>query len=321
MNFLKWSLPARDWIARHWFELLVLVAGFVVMHLVLVFDAPAFFSRAIGAGAGWDFTKSGPFGDFIGGYIGTFFALVSVVFLLATLRSQRTAAHLQSFENRYFELIKLHRDNVAEFELQGTFGRRAFVLILREYRALLDIARQVANRCDQTLTSRQLSHIAYYCLFFGTGPNSTRMLKLSLSEFDKSFLIDLVTTLDSRATKLATKRARRFKFVPFEGHQSRLGHYYRHLYQTVGYVDKQRLPDAVKYEYVKTIRAQLSTHEQALLLLNSLSPIGHDWWSKGYILKYRMVQNLPRHFFDPSELDLDCIFPRPYFEWEARSAA
>jgi hypothetical protein len=74
-----------------------------------------------------------------------------------------------------------------------------------------------------------------------------------------------------------------------------------------------------KYDYVKTIRAQLSTHEQALLLINSLSPIGRDWWEKGYILRYRMVQNLPKFFFDSqSELDVEFLFQEhpEYFEWQ-----
>jgi len=79
--------------------------------------------------------------------------------------------------------------------------------------------------------------------------------------------------------KERVRRERNFDYTPFEGHQSRLGHYYRHLYQMTRYVDEQSI-DINKYEYVKTIRAQLSTHEQALLLLNSLTPVGQDWWAK-----------------------------------------
>ena len=80
--------------------------------------------------------------------------------------------------------------------------------------------------------------------------------------------------------------------------------------------------DIDKYEYTKTIRAQLTTHEQALLLLNSLTPIGQDWWAKDFILTYRMVQNLPEHFFNPAtELDLSTIFVPGYFEWEDAKSA
>lgn len=102
-------------------------------------------------------------------------------------------------------------------------------------------------------------------------------------------------------------------YVPLQGHESRLGHYYRHLYQMVWYVDEQG-SQIDKYEFVKIIRAQLSTHEQALLLLNSLTPIGNDWWEKKLIVTYRMVQNLPLTFFTTGEIDLLELFGLRYFE-------
>jgi hypothetical protein len=70
---------------------------------------------------------------------------------------------------------------------------------------------------------------------------------------------------------------------------------------------------------VKTIRAQLTTHEQTLLLLNSLTPIGKNWWSKELIVRYRMVQNLPPGFFESKELDVSELFAPGYFEWEEAS--
>ena len=84
----------------------------------------------------------------------------------------------------------------------------------------------------------------------------------------------------------------------------------------VRYVDQQPL-QIDKYEHVKTIRAQLSTHEQALLLINSLTSLGQNWWRLDLIRNYRLVQNIPRYFFDGSaELDLSTLFAPGYFEWE-----
>lgn len=117
-------------------------------------------------------------------------------------------------------------------------------------------------------------------------------------------------------TKARARSEKKFGYTPFEGHQSRLGHYYRHLYQMIRYVDQHKV-DVDKYEYVKTMRAQLSTHDQALLLVNSLTPIGDVWWQHDLITRYRLVQNLPREFFDAvTELDLGPLFPKGYFEWE-----
>jgi hypothetical protein len=142
------------------------------------------------------------------------------------------------------------------------------------------------------------------------------MLRTSLSTFDAVFIDAVEKELNNSETKQKCRKERKFKYVPFEGHQSRLGHYYRHLYQMIRYVDQQTL-DINKYEYVKTIRAQLSTHEQALLLVNSLTPVGQNWWKKDLIDKYRLVKNIPPEFFDSStELDTSTLFKPGYFEWQ-----
>lgn len=248
--------------------------------------------------------------------LGALFALVSVVLLYLTLRWQSQTSQEQSFETKYFALIRMHRDNVAELELPGAIGRKIFVLLFRELRCALEIVRQVVKGLPQQLTQREMLHIAYYCLFFGVGPNSSRMLRTSLGQFDQELIGRIENALDNDETKQKIKNARGFCYIPFEGHQSRLGHYYRHLYQMVRYVDQQTLA-INKYEYVKTIRAQLSTHEQALLLVNCLTPLGRNWLRLGFIRNYRLVQNIPRDFFNSAnELDLGGLFDPGYFEWE-----
>jgi len=140
------------------------------------------------------------------------------------------------------------------------------------------------------------------------------MLKKNLKEFDSDFVDDLVEVFSSKKERKKAKKERGLKFDPFGGHQSMLGHYYRHLYQTVKYVDNQKI-DIDKYEYVKTIRAQLTTHEQALLFVNSLTLTGQNWWKHELITKYRFVQNIPESFFDEHvEIDITLEFDNDYFE-------
>ena len=267
-------------------------------------------------------------GSFLGGYFGSFFALFSVFLLYLTLKSQELAIKeqalansQQSFETKYFELIRMHRDNVLEIGMKGRSGRGVFVKMLQELREALKIIRQVAEKYNAHLSERQLQQIAYYCLFFGVGPNSSRMLKVSLlSHFDEGLIDRVEAELGREEVKASVRREGKFAYKPFEGHQSRLGHYYRHLYQMVKYVHEQP-PEIVgdKYEHVKTIRAQLSTHEQAFLLINSLTPGGEAWWRKEFIVTYGLVKNLPRYFFNSSvEFDPCGLkeFPAGYFEWE-----
>ncbi len=306
--------PKPSWWKENVVELLIVALGLVLVNLIFI---PKAFRHTHTV----DPESAAQLGAFVGGYFGAIFALVGIVLLYSTLKSQRRSSQRQNFETKYFELIKMHRDNVAELRVQDVFGRCLFVLLIRELRCALDIVRTIARASNQRLTPQKALHIAYYCLFYGTGPNSSRMLKMSLQTFNEKFIEEVEGELNKPETKQRVRDQKNLGYVPFEGHQSRLGHYYRHLYQMVRYIDQQTL-DIDKYEYVKTIRAQLPTHEQALLLVNSLTAVGQNWWRKGLIVNYRLVQNIPRGFFDSAiELDTSALFAPGYFEWEESDTA
>src|SRR5690606_4256925 len=98
------------WWSRNWVEALTIAGGLVAINLIFFADAYTE-SNTINP------TTAGELGNFVGGYIGTIFALVSVVFLYSTLKNQREASTIEKFETKYFELIKMHRDNVAEIAI------------------------------------------------------------------------------------------------------------------------------------------------------------------------------------------------------------
>ena len=108
----------------------------------------------------------------------------------------------------------------------------------------------------------------------------------------------------------------------YNGHQEQLGHYFRHLFQSFKFLSLQNtLSDNEKYFYAKTLRAQLSTHEQLLVFFNSISSLGMKWEylaevEKSFpeipleqfklISKYDIIKNVPgtsfyhvkyRHFY------------------------
>lgn len=238
------------------------------------------------------------------------------MFLYLTLKDQRESSEIEKFTTKYFELLKFHRDNVQEVLMGEESGKKVFVNLIREFREALSQVKDIAARHHLHHSPQQLIEIAYYILFIGVGPNSSRMLKIALKNFNTPFVDNLEETLNQTVLKEEIKKKRQFKYLPFEGHQSRLGHYYRHLYQTVKFVDAQNI-DIDKYDYVKTIRAQLTTHEQALLFLNSFSSMGKKWREEHLLLKYKMVKNIPPHFFDTNnEIDITAFFPHDYFEWQ-----
>jgi hypothetical protein len=84
-------------------------------------------------------------------------------------------------------------------------------------------------------------------------------------------------------------------------------HYFRHLFQAVKYINEQTiLSYEEKYNYIKTLRAQLSTIEQYLIFFNSLSFMGRAWEfehiginpskkqiNNWLITKYNFIKNVP----------------------------
>ncbi|WP_176947692.1 putative phage abortive infection protein [Variovorax sp. NFACC27] len=79
-------------------------------------------------------------------------------------------------------------------------------------------------------------------------------------------------------------------------HNYVLGHYFRHLYQALKMIDRQ--PDDVlshvqKQTYASILRAQLSTSELALLLLNCSEDVVDAGQFRNLLVRYRFLEHLP----------------------------
>lgn len=144
-------------------------------------------------------------------------------------------------------------------------------------------------------------------------------MRSALGDYPEEVINILITKLEDNNLKEQIKKQGKFEYSPFEGHQSRLSHYFRHLYQTVKYVDKQEL-DIDKYEYVRILRSQLSIDEEALLMFNSVSRLGATWEKDNLITKYRLIKHIPKDFSDSeTEINVKSIFPSLLFRWEETS--
>ena len=77
-------------------------------------------------------------------------------------------------------------------------------------------------------------------------------------------------------------------------YQSTVGHYFRHLYNTVKFVDRhvflQEFED--RESYTNLIRAQLSSHEMGILFYNCLSPKGAKF--KRLAEKYSLFEHMDK---------------------------
>lgn len=269
---------------------------------------------------GLDFTKTGEIGDTIGGIMGPFIAIVAAILTFIAFWVQYKANMRQNeqfsidrFENNFFELLKLHRNNVEEISIEDVVSsRKAFISMFLEltfaYSVLKITCRDLLsqNKIEKDISEEDYLNISFVFFFFGVGENSDRLALNFLEKYDKKILDNYIDKLKFVQLNYSLVKQVNFQFEsreltfrlykPFNGHMSRLGHYYRHLYQTVKFVAEQPewlMDREKKYQYLKTLRAQLSDHEQLLLYYNSLSDLGYDWIKYGYLADWRIIKNIP----------------------------
>jgi len=100
----------------------------------------------------------------------------------------------------------MHRDNVSEMRLQQETGRRVFVLMIEELRAICEVVRRIARHERHNIPDVQFIRIAYYFLFFGVGPNSDRMLSAYLPNLSPDFVGTLARALSNTETRTTARR-------------------------------------------------------------------------------------------------------------------
>lgn len=328
-----------------------------------------------------NYEVTGQFGDFIGGVVGTFFALVGTLLIYLTFREQAKTNKRTAFESSFFEMIRLYRANVNDITYTKTKNkekieyqkRQVFRIIYNEF---IECYREVKKFSNSTKTADYITpkyekklleitdrvnpnislielaliDIAYSIVFYGLGTEGESLVRRSFkNKYNTEYYFKLLYYIKLKPKKSNSFRSNGWKIMrdmeltklrlliddlyankdtpekienlssalaqeltiktPFEkyygGHQFRLGHYFRHLFQSYKYLNENPdLTNDEKYQYGKMLRAQLSTYEQALLLYNSISTLGMKWEFKpdkqknpktrtDLITTYNLIKNLP----------------------------
>jgi hypothetical protein len=284
----------------------------------------------------WGFSdKPGEIGDAIGGTLGPFVAIAAAILTFLAFwvqfkanEQQRRDLQIERFENKFYELLRLHRANVDELNIADRVtGRKCFVQLFNELKyAYLIVKDQfnVQTEEEKELYSKHkidLLKFSYTIFFYGVGVNSEKELLPSFNEAENKLYWNCKTVFTDYQTKyieskkehpniryftfdlplngIPDERTKVFYYLPFNGHTARLGHFYRHLFQTVKYIveqDTNLFDFKEKYSYVKMLRAQLSNHEQLLLYYNSVAWFPNKW--KLYFTDYRLIKNIPLKLAD-----------------------
>jgi membrane protein implicated in regulation of membrane protease activity len=150
-----------------------------------------------------DFTATGQIGDTISGTTAPFIGFIGIILTFVAFWvqyraniDQRQDLHRERVENKFYEMVRLHRDNVAEISIGANSpvgcveGRKAFISMFEEFKYgyhLLEIQYRSSHELklfELGLAPGDLVNIAYVFFFFGVGtlstPLATKMLKITL---------------------------------------------------------------------------------------------------------------------------------------------
>lgn len=297
------------------------------------------------------FDDTGEIGDTIGGVTAPFLSFFGSILVYLALKSQITANKqiqdqfsTQQFESQFYKMLDMHKANLSEMNISDQLhGRKCFESMFYEFKYVYLTLYKIYEAHQKTykwnFSKIELSNIAYKVFFFGIGSISNRLVNKVVDEKYHPLLALLIESLNkfqkdysfssgmvNRAIPSEDGRSV-FDFLilyfPFDGHSTRLGHYYRQLFQTVSYVvNSDVVPERLeKYKYLKMIRAQLSNHEQLLLYYNSLTSFGNEWLTNDYFSTHRMIKNIPLEIADFGQLPKELLGEKNYFgefifEWD-----
>jgi len=218
----------------------------------------------------------GTFGDFFGGVLnplltfGTLIALAVTILMqriqLAEARGQsiKTGESTQSlaFETTFFNMLSLHADNVKNL----TFNPRI-----------------IESSAPQSLCL--LQRIVY----LGIG-----IPKVGEIAHGRAVFAEVLRSTQRGATNVRPQK-QMYEFLQTE-HNDVLGHYFRHLYQILDHIDRFKIgkeiaPYDERKRYANILRAQLSSNELSVLILNCLEGMVDEREFQSKLIRYEFLEH------------------------------
>lgn len=195
----------------------------------------------------------GTYGDFIGGVLGTIFALISILILIRTFNQQRAVTEKnkeqienQRFNDLFFELLRLYQSEISELcgHIEKKNAERIDVINYNN-KDFFDFEKGLLQRAFRSTTSYE--------------GNMQEALKLYMFFYIK--------------------------------HRTKVAACFRTLYRIYDLLDKSELRESIKKNYLKIIRAQLTDSELFFIRYNGMTYYGTNFIS--YINKYNVLKHLP----------------------------
>ena len=222
----------------------------------------------------------GTFGDFFGGVLNPILTFGSLVALGVTMLQQRKQlrdarteaaetrkhAQTQAFEHVFFNMLSLHAQNVQDLVFDPTIMLKA-----------LQYQPNLLERLRRLVTGKS------------TRPAPTLVRGRAV------FAEVLHSTACGASAHVP--QIEMYRYIQ-QQHNDVLGHYFRHLYQILAHIDSFQIDGRkadldTKKRYSKILRAQLSSHELAVLLLNCTNNMVDEGAFQELVIRYHFLEHLP----------------------------
>lgn len=233
------------------------IIGLIILVLAIIGSIIAYIATLAKLPFAQNSADFGTFGDYVGGLIGTLVGLISIIFLYRTYKiqldisaKQELKQQSQQFESAFFALLLQQRDILQN--IKGEF---------------------VDNDGSHHIVS---------------GPKFMNVLReeLSMRLLELSYEPDLLVPTKINILKI---RVSSLYQDLFNNHVEQLGHYFRHLYHLIKFIDSHC--DGSAQSYVDIVQAQMTTDELYLTAINGISHFGRKRFLP-LLGKYNFFENL-----------------------------
>lgn len=259
-NFIDTLLDNR------WFYILLTVLFILLATVLFKWNNNVNFSYPI------DYNLFGTFGDFVGGILGTIFALLGTLMVVRTFRYQqsvtrdnRNQLETQRLNDLFFELIKLYQTEVKE--LCGQISQ------VRSYKQNEDVPQSDKD------TNKKMT-----------------VEKTEISYNDKDFFDYEKRRLQNgfrnrKSFHANSREALKYYMLFYIKNRAKIAAYFRTIYRIYDLIDSSKLDEETKKNYLKIMRAQLTESELFFIRYNAMSYYGANFVK--YINKYHILKHLP----------------------------
>lgn len=223
-----------------------------------------------------DASMLGTLGDFVGGVLGSIWALVGIILFYLALREQRKDIAMNQIAlTKQIEALEIQTN---EFKLQ---------------KEELAQSRNVFIEQSKTLKKQQFE-TTFFAMIQMYGDN-LKILNSKTSvgpDFFISFIDELTNMTKANGTPLANHEEviSNYKELFFK-YKNDISHYFKIVYRIVKFIDSGSMNDTEKRYYSKVLRSQFAEKELLMLYYNSNTIFGTKFYP--LILKYNLLKHLP----------------------------